>query len=44
MHSIWVEEGGPPVEMRHGQSADEYQQTVNDLFSNGFRPICVTGY
>ncbi|MGW3209207.1 hypothetical protein, partial [Streptomyces sp. NPDC001135] len=42
--SVWFQQGGPAVEARHNLTSDQHQQTVNELFGRGFRPIWVSGY
>ena len=42
--AIWEQVGGPAFQARHGLTADQYQQTFNQLVNQGFRPTCVSGY
>ncbi|MBO8190622.1 hypothetical protein ITI46_02720 [Streptomyces oryzae] len=42
--AVFEESGGPPFEARHGLTADQYQQTFNELVGQGFRPVDVSGY
>jgi ribulose bisphosphate carboxylase small subunit len=42
--SIWVKQPGPAMVARHNLSSDQHQETVEQLFAQGFRPICVSGY
>ncbi|MCM1982590.1 hypothetical protein [Lyngbya confervoides] len=42
--AIWIKGGGTPWQARHGMSAAQYQQTFNQLVSQGYRLTDVTGY
>lgn len=42
--SIWEKGTGPAMIARHNLSSAQHQQTVEQLFREGFRPICVSGY
>ena len=42
--AIWEQDGGPPFQARHGLTADEYQQTFDQLVGQGFRLTHVSGY
>ncbi|MEW2402524.1 hypothetical protein [Streptomyces sp. NPDC046862] len=42
--AIFEQRPGPSFEARHGLTASQYQQTFNDLVSQGFRPLHVSGY
>lgn len=42
--AIWEQRGGPPWQARHGLSSAQYQQTFDQLLSEGYRPIQVSGY
>ncbi len=42
--AIWFQGGGPAWQARHRLTADEYQQTFDDLGSQGYRLIHVSGY
>ncbi|MGW7253567.1 hypothetical protein [Streptomyces sp. NPDC054834] len=42
--AIFEQRPGPPLQARHGLTADQYQQTFNDLVGQGFRPVDVNGY
>ena len=35
--AIWEQVGGPAFQARHGLTADEYQQTFDQLGGQGFR-------
>lgn len=41
---LWVSIDGPPWQARHRLTADEYQQTFEDLGSQGYRLVDVSGY
>jgi hypothetical protein len=41
---IWEQRGGPPWVERHGLSPEEYQQLVDDLAGQGYRPLHVSGH
>ncbi len=42
--SAWHKDPSGPWQARHGLSADDYQQTFDDLTAQGFRPVQVSGY
>lgn len=42
--AIWHKDGGPAFQARHGLSADQYQQTFDQLVGQGFRLTWVDGY
>ena len=42
--AIWEQSGGPVWQARHGLTADQYQQTFNDLVGQGYRLVRVSGY
>ena len=42
--AIWEQSAGPPFAARHGLTADQYQQTFNELVGQGFRLTHVSGY
>jgi hypothetical protein len=42
--AIFEQIGGPAFQARHNVTAEEYQQTFNQLVGQGFRPTCVSGY
>jgi hypothetical protein len=42
--AIWEQRGGPPFQARHGLTADQYQQTFDQLLAQGFRPVRISGY
>ena len=42
--AIWEQRGGPPWQARHGLTAEQYQQTFDELNSQGYRLIQVCGY
>jgi hypothetical protein len=42
--AIWQKDGGPTFHARHGLTADQYQQTFDELVGLGFRPTVVDGY
>ena len=42
--AIWERRDGPPWEARHGLIAAEYQDTFDELVSQGYRLIWVSGY
>jgi hypothetical protein len=42
--AIWVQADGPAWQARHGLSAQQYQQTFDELLGQGFRPVHVSGY
>lgn len=42
--SIWEARPGPALQIRHGLTADQYQQTFNDLLAQGYRLVDVSGY
>lgn len=41
---IWVKQGGPAWQARHGLSAANYQTTFTQLVAQGYRPIRVTAF
>jgi hypothetical protein len=42
--AIWLKTPGPPLEARHGLTADQYQATFDQLTQHGFRLVDVSGY
>jgi ribulose bisphosphate carboxylase small subunit len=42
--SIWEKRPGPELVARHNLTSAQHQQLVTDLFAQGFRPTCVSGY
>lgn len=42
--SVWVQSGGPAWQARHGLSADEHQQTFDQLAAQGYRLSAISGY
>jgi|GEM_PF-1737928 len=42
--AIWVADGGPAFQARHNLTAEQYQQTFDQLVGQGFRLTCVSGY
>lgn len=42
--AIWEQREGPPWHAHHGLTAEQYQQTLNELDSQGYRLIQVCGY
>jgi DNA-binding ferritin-like protein len=42
--AIFEQIGGPAFQARHGLTAQQYQQTFDQLVNQGFRPTCVSGY
>ena len=42
--AVWAQDGGPAFEARHNLTADQYQQTFDQLVGQGFRLTCVSGY
>ncbi|RFT65606.1 hypothetical protein D0U04_18505 [Bacillus clarus] len=42
--AIWEKRGGPKWQARHGLTAEQYQQTFNELVAQGYRLIQVSGY
>src|SRR6266705_1375406 len=42
--AIWEQRGGVAWEARHGMTADQYQQTFDQLVSQGYRLVQVNGY
>jgi len=42
--TIWIRSSGPLFEARHGMTADQYQQTFNELTAKGYRLTRVSGY
>ncbi|MXV50268.1 hypothetical protein GS399_04735 [Pedobacter sp. HMF7647] len=42
--AIWEQREGPPFEARHGLSAAEYQQAFDQLISEGYKLVKVSGY
>lgn len=42
--AFWDKSSGPPGAARHGLSAQQYQQTFDDLLKKGYRPVVVRGY
>ena len=42
--AVWEQDGGPAFEARHNLTADQYQQTFDQLVGQGFRLTCVSGY
>lgn len=42
--AIWEQRGGPALQARHGLTSAQYQQTFDELTSQGFSLICVSGY
>jgi CubicO group peptidase (beta-lactamase class C family) len=42
--AIWERTSGPAWQARHGLTADQYQQTVDALNAQGYRPVQVDGY
>ncbi|MFE9629373.1 hypothetical protein [Streptomyces sp. NPDC006527] len=42
--AIFEQRPGPAFQARHGLTANQYQQTFNDLVGQGFRPVDVNGY
>jgi len=41
--AIFEQAAGPPFEVRHNLTSDEYQQTYNQLVASGYRPRIVSG-
>ena len=42
--AIWEQSAGPGFAARHGLTAAQYQQTFNELVSQGFRLVDVSGF
>ena len=42
--SVWHKDSSGPWQARHGLTSDAYQETFDDLASQGFRPVQVSGY
>lgn len=42
--AVWVKAPGPAFQARHGLTADQYQQTFNQMTAQGFRLVHVNGY
>jgi Bacterial tandem repeat domain 1 len=42
--SIWELRDGPALQARHALTAQQYQQTFDDLLAQGFRLVDVSGY
>lgn len=42
--AIWEKRDGPEWQARHGLTAEQYQRTFNELSSQGYRLIQVSGY
>jgi hypothetical protein len=42
--AIWEQSAGPEWQARHGMTAQQYQETFEQLLSDGFRPLQVCGY
>jgi hypothetical protein len=42
--AIFEQDGGPAFQARHNLTADQYQQTFNELTAQGFAPVVVSGY
>jgi hypothetical protein len=42
--AIWRREASGPWQARHGLSAEGYQRAFDELVSQGFRPVQVSGY
>ncbi|MEI4803794.1 hypothetical protein WAZ07_21635 [Bacillus sp. FJAT-51639] len=42
--AIWEKGNGPEWQARHGLTADQYQQTFNELIAQGYRLIHVSGH
>jgi hypothetical protein len=42
--AIWEKRPGPAWQARHGLTSAQYQQTFNDLLSQGYRLVWVSGY
>jgi CubicO group peptidase (beta-lactamase class C family) len=42
--AIWEKRNGPEWQARHGMTGAQYQQTFDQLRSQGFRPVQVSGY
>jgi hypothetical protein len=42
--AIWEQRAGPPFEARHRMTADQYQQTTNQMANQGYRLLHVAGY
>jgi hypothetical protein len=42
--AIFEQVGGPAFQARHGLTADQYQQTFNQLLAQGFRPRLVNAF
>ncbi len=42
--AIWEQRQGPSWQARHGLTSAQYQQAFNDLVSQGFRLVQVSGY
>ena len=42
--SIWERAAGPQRLARHNLTSAQHQQTVEELFAQGFQPTCVSGY
>jgi hypothetical protein len=43
-NAVWQLKDGPAWQARHGLTNDQYQATFDDLVSQGFRLVCVSGY
>jgi hypothetical protein len=42
--AIWEQRGGPAWQARHGLTASQYQETFDELGTQGYRLLCVSGY
>ena len=42
--AIWEKKSGSPWQVRHGMTSPEYQQAFDDLKSQGYRLVEVSGY
>ena len=42
--AVWEQDGGPAFQARHNLTADQYQQTFDELVGQGFRLTWVNGY
>ncbi len=42
--SVWRGDVGPVWQARHGMTAEDYQQTSDQLAAQGYRPVQISGY
>ncbi len=42
--ALWEKTGGPPFAARHGMTAQQYQNALDELSRKGYRPVHVSGY